>query len=272
MASLKQQAYEIIMPKTFATKFGLHEFDDLNTIQNNKDYFIKQYLKNQTTKVEPNQYSIEFKKSDGNHIYVLNKKRLPGSELKKLNGIVTSTDSDGITYRLDANGNEMYAIAPDTEIYVDSLGNEVIVSDNIQHYINELSYDTIKLSEGLVNQPTTLQAICKNLKDSTNKKANYFERYITSNGARTEDILNGNALFHSVTLENYKEESETNPIIRAGRMKHTSFLRSLDIVAARIPAQSMQSYMPMKVIAFDNPDINTAYVSTYQILLQGSDY
>jgi hypothetical protein len=49
--------------------------------------------------------------------------------------------------------------------------------------------------------------------------------------------------------------------------KHTSFLRSLDIVAARIPAQSMQSYMPMRIVAFDNPDINTAYVSTYQILL-----
>jgi len=34
----------------------------------------------------------------------------------------------------------------------------------------------------------------------------------------------------------------------------------------------MQSYMPMKVVAYDNPNINTAHVSTYQILLQGSDY
>jgi hypothetical protein len=29
------------MPKTFATKFGLSEFDDLNTIKNDEDYFIK---------------------------------------------------------------------------------------------------------------------------------------------------------------------------------------------------------------------------------------
>ena len=35
-----------------------------------------------------------------------------------------------------------------------------------------------------------------------------------------------------------------------------------DIDAARIPAQSMQSFMPMKVVAFEAPDINTAYVST----------
>jgi hypothetical protein len=42
---------------------------------------------------------------------------------------------------------------------------------------------------------------------------------------------------------------------------HTSFLKSLDIIAARIPAQNQQSFMPMKVVAFDNPNINTAYVS-----------
>jgi hypothetical protein len=53
---------------------------------------------------------------------------------------------------------------------------------------------------------------------------------------------------------------------------YASFIKSLNIVAARIPAQSMQSFMPMKVIGFDNPDVNTAYVSTAQIWLQGSDY
>lgn len=53
----------------------------------------------------------------------------------------------------------------------------------------------------------------------------------------------------------------------------SSFKVSINqIVAARIPAQSMQSFMPMKVAAFDNVDRNTAYVSTSQILLQGSDY
>ena len=72
---------------------------------------------------------------------------------------------------------------------------------------------------------------------------------------------------HNITLENYKELGENHPIIRMGREKHTSFLRSLDIIAARIPAQSMQSYMPMKVVAFENPDVNNAYVSTYQLLL-----
>ncbi len=270
--SLQEQAYEVIMPKTFATKFGLREFDDLNSIQNDRDYFIKQYLRNQTTKVNPQQYSIEFKRADGNHLYVLNKKRVPGSQLKKLTGIVTSTDEEGNVYRLDANGNTLYKITPDTEIYEDSLGNEVIVSDDLEHYINELKYDSVKLSENLIDFPSIVDSACKALRKSVNKNARSFGRYIMSAGNTTYDILRSNAEYHSITLENYQQEPDTNPIIRAGREKHTSFLRSLDIAAARIPAQSMQSYMPMKVIAFDNPDINTAYVSTYQILLQGSDY
>lgn len=270
--SLREQAYEVIMPKTFATKFGLREFDDLNTIQNDRDYFIKQYLKNQATKVNPQQYSIEFKRADGNHLYVLNKKRVPGSQLKKLTGIVTSTDEEGNVYRLDANGNTLYKITPDTEIYEDSLGNEVIVSDDLEHYINQLKYDSVKLSENLIDFPSIVDNTCKALRKSVNKNARSFGRYIMSAGNTTYDILRSNAEYHSITLENYQQEPDTNPIIRAGREKHTSFLRSLDIVAARIPAQSMQSYMPMKIIAFDNPDINTAYVSTYQILLQGSDY
>ena len=81
-----------------------------------------------------------------------------------------------------------------------------------------------------------------------------------------------NNWLNSATLDNYQETLQDSPIIKQCREKHTSFLKSLDIIAARIPAQSMQSFMPMKVVAFDNPDINTAYVSTYQILLQGSDY
>jgi hypothetical protein len=56
-----------------------------------------------------------------------------------------------------------------------------------------------------------------------------------------------------------------------GEEMHTSFLRSLEIIAARIPAQNQQSFMSMEVEAYDNPDINSAYVSVFQFYLQGSD-
>lgn len=53
---------------------------------------------------------------------------------------------------------------------------------------------------------------------------------------------------------------------------HTSFLKSLEILAARIPAQCMQSFMSMKIVGFEESGLNVAYVSRAQIYLQGSDF
>ena len=256
------------MPKTFATAFGLQEFDDLETIKNDQDFFVKRYLQNQATKVSNNEYSIEFKVANGNHYYLLTKKQVRNTKLTKVAPLTVYLD--GKTYRLDSDQNIMYEITPDTEIYQDKLGNEVIVSDDLEFYINNLQYDSIKLSDSLVTAPSLVRTITDLFKKSSNKVANSFYKYITSYGNQPKDVLRMNTDYHLINLDNYQQFGPTHPIVRQGRNKHTSLLKSLDIVAARIPAQSMQSYMPMKVVAYDNPDINTAYVSTYQILLQGS--
>ena len=52
---------------------------------------------------------------------------------------------------------------------------------------------------------------------------------------------------------------------------HTSFIKSLDYIVSRTPAQSQQSFMAMRVAAFGMEDTNSAYVSRMQFLLQGSD-
>lgn len=270
-SSVVTQAYELIMPKTFATNFGLKEFDDLNTIKNDPDFFIKQYLRNQATKVEENQYAVELKVSDGNHYYLLTKRQAINSGLTKVNNIFTIV-IDGRTYRVDSNGNTMYELTKNTEIYTDGLGHEVIVTDDLNTYIENLHFDSIKLSESLRTKPSIVDSLLKGFKRSKKKQVKQFDRYVTAYGTGTDSILQLNQKYHSLNLENYQAASPTNSIIRAGRAKHASFLKSLDIVAARIPAQSMQSFMPMKVVAYDNPDINTAHVSTMQILLQGSDF
>lgn len=280
-SSVVSQAYELIMPKTFATNFGLKEFDDLNTIQNDQDFFIKQYLQNQATKVEENQYAVELKVSDGNHYYLLTKKQAVNSGLTKVNNIFTIV-IDGRTYRVDSNGNTMYELTKDTEIYTDNLGHEVIVTDNLNTYIENLHFDSIKLSNSLRTRPSIVDSLLKGFKKSKKKQVKQFNNYVTAYGDGVDSVLQLNQEYHSVSLDNYQslitvdpatgKRTSTNSIIREGWAKHTSFLKSLDIVAARIPAQSMQSFMPMKVVAYDNPDINTAHVSTMQILLQGSDF
>lgn len=286
-SSIKTQAYELIMPKIFKTKFGLKEFDSLDDIVNNKNFFIERYLENRATKedIAEENYTLELKVASGDHYYLL-EKGASTKGLTKKEGVQVITE-EGKTYRVDINGNILYEISPNTEIYEGANGTEVIVTDDLGFYLDELHYDSIKLSDTLQGKPNTVRPLEDIINKSSNKVAKEFSKFVkkikstklnTSEGAGFIASQNLN----SITLDNYKqlitvnpntgEEEFTNPLIKMGRAKHSSFLKSLDVVAARIPAQSMQSFMPMKVVAFDNPDINTAYVSTMQILLQGSDY
>ena len=54
--------------------------------------------------------------------------------------------------------------------------------------------------------------------------------------------------------------------------KWVSFQDSLKFIAARIPAQTLQSFMTMKCVGWTENDNNMAYVSHFQTYLQGSDY
>ena len=273
-SSIKVSPYEIIMSKTFATRFGLDEFADLNKIANNPNYFIEQYLKNQTTQVESNQYDVELKVSTGKHYYLLSRKNALQSGLTKAE--VRTAIIDDILYRVDEKDDIMYEMLPNTEIWVDGKGKEVIVTDSIPEYINNLSFDSIKLSNRLITRPKFVLNLIKQLSKSKKPVVKRFYRYVTAyqehSVNKVADILGLNEELHSINLKNWSTLPETDPIIVSGREKHTAFLKSLDVIAARIPAQSMQSFMPMRVVAYDNPDVNTAYVSTLQILLQGSDY
>lgn len=61
-------------------------------------------------------------------------------------------------------------------------------------------------------------------------------------------------------------------MIKSSTEIHTSFLKSAEYIVSRTPAQSHQSFMPMKLVAFDESGKNSAYVNRYQLYLQGSDY
>ena len=52
----------------------------------------------------------------------------------------------------------------------------------------------------------------------------------------------------------------------------TSFEISKYIIASRIPAQTLQSFMPMEVVGYTQMQEAVAYVSSIQTFLQGSDY
>jgi bifunctional DNA-binding transcriptional regulator/antitoxin component of YhaV-PrlF toxin-antitoxin module len=128
------------MPKTFKSNLGLEQFDDLETIKNNPDFFIDRLAKKFTTKVDNytdydddgNEYTVynfhlELKKANGRHIYV--RVGTKGAKLENKVNIHTYTDESGKIYRRDSNGNILHPLfSINDEVYLDENGNEIIVT------------------------------------------------------------------------------------------------------------------------------------------------
>jgi hypothetical protein len=52
----------------------------------------------------------------------------------------------------------------------------------------------------------------------------------------------------------------TSSLWRSAQEQYSSFRKSLEFTVARIPAQSMQSFMAMKVVGFVEENVNNCYV------------
>ena len=82
------------------------------------------------------------------------------------------------------------------------------------------------------------------------------------------DSLGKNTRENLQTLTKLKQEFyETE-----AHKKWVSFQDSLKFISSRIPAQTLQSFMAMKCVGWTDNTKNMAYVSHFQIYLQGSDY
>ena len=298
--SLSTEAYELIMPKTYIDEFGFNEFTDLNEVKNNPNWFIEQYFRNKNqNRVQDNQYDIELNRANGDHIFIMRKSKLLNSRLNPvIDELITEEQNDKLV-RLDSKDNVMYEMLPGVEVYTDANGVEVLIVDDtnildvIDNYVTNIPFDTINLSQELANDTQYLSDVVDILADNkvteqffkksitkdadiicpASERVEMEAKYPESTIVTLEEIMNSFNELRKINSSNFEQYlDENNPIVEAGRAKHSSFLKSLDIVAARIPSQSLQSFMPMKVVAYDNPNRNSAYVSNLQILLQGSDF
>jgi hypothetical protein len=84
-----------------------------------------------------------------------------------------------------------------------------------------------------------------------------------------------NALNNYSNIEELNDElSKINESIIENEAKniYRSFKKSLEFVSARIPGQSFQSFMKMKIKNFAKGNYNYCFVSHWQLYLQGSDF
>lgn len=223
------------------------------------------------------------------------------------NGVLYRIDADGNLIHpmmegdeiyLDDDGNEII-ITHNVEIFKDRNGNIVKpdrIEDNkaylndeeltkeiqkgLQFYLDNQSYTTFNIcTDRPKNNSEKVREIVLMAEKSSNKKARELGSYLATK-VQFKDLRNTIRKLndYSELLNDEKDNDDKEVknkrqqnIINYANELYTSFKRQLDLVAARIPAQSQQSFMSMEIEGFSDPDINNAYVSIFQFYLQGSD-
>lgn len=290
--SIKTQAFELVAPKHWKTEFGFDTYTDLYSVKNDPDYFIKQYIENAALrKANVSEYDVVLLQQNGKHVYLIQGKNVPAG-LTDITDSIDTVEKNGVTYRIDENGNILHKFTPGTRIFVNRQGTEIIATydteeqssaDSIKEYLNDFSYFDIDLSSQveeredieLLDILAESGAIDDLYDQAVYRARNTIEGYDPNNAdnfiltglfdilSEKKDNLNLDYILNS-------KNKAYSKVVNHGRAKYASFLKSLDIVAARIPAQALQSVMAMKIAAFANEDVNNAYVSNLQLFLQGS--
>lgn len=284
---IESQAYELIMPKVYKTQFGLQEFDDLQEILRDKDFFVKRGIKRFACKLDHQYYDYELKNFNGNHIYVLDKsKGIPEDVAQSISTLHWDTKGKKI-FRTDSQGKPIHELSSSKDDIAEINGVTVILTDNPLFYVQNFNYNTLKVSPNRVTEES-YQKLIEVLSQSKRKNSkNYLKAISKKEGEylNIDEFKEFNRKLDSITYVTIKADISPKDlpaieksvaqicriILKNGRELHTSFNASLDLIAGRIPAQSQQSFMTQRVVAFDNSDINTAMVSTFQLFLQGSD-
>ncbi len=278
-------AGEIIMPKVFKTVFGLQEDDDLQEISADKNFFTKRGISRLKNQIEDDSlYDYQLKRFTGDHMYIFDANHGPIPQ-----GLIPSpnfhlfTEQDGSYSRVDVEGNVIYPLSSkDDVVMMTADGVEVIVTKNPAFFIENNNSNAITFSNSRVDDEKRMQDIVDKLKDSTTNNGRRFIRTFTDRNGKIKNfstLKRRNRMFADLK-EDISESRESTgdadldrlvaEIVQEGLKVHASFLKSLEVIAGRIPAQSQQSFMPQKVVAFTNSDINSAYVSAFQLFIQGS--
>ena len=281
--SVNIQPYELIMSKKYIEQFGLDQDTQPSDITSPAFFFKRALNRFKSNLTDSKLYDVELKSRNGKHIYLIDKSKI--SNLKKAEHIKINkqyTQEDEL-WRVDYNGNKLYRLADKKDGIYDYNGVEIIATDlnlYLKDYLNWFKYTDIIFSDQLDNE--TIKNYLNKFDVDSKLQNDILNTFNYSNEDDVQDytIINkARASINKIRVPNtwnkIKQLIQAHPELRymyEDSIKvYNSFKKSLEIIASRTPAQSMQSAMIMKVVGFDNPDSNVAYVCDAQLWLQGSD-
>lgn len=297
IANYKFYAAELVLGDIYQTRFSRNDTDSIYDIINKGSQYFADKLANVFDEDEVKaDIKLDVSTSDM-PIYIRYVDQLPGID-KTINLKLESfVGENGITesryVRYNQRGDVMYTL-PDIENIrvIKENGQEIIlmkaatkvVVDNkeiwnkVDNFNNNLS-DLVKSFNGtikslipLMNGPLNKDLSARRI----NKQTKQEEEYQISLSKVTMYEFSRFSGYHRIDSDYLNEKwlkINKNSIIKQLSTKmFASWQKSHEFVSARIPSQSMQSFMEMKNVAYFNTKSNDAYVSVWQIWLQGSDF
>lgn len=174
--------------------------------------------------------------------------------------------TEGATLK-DSEGQ--YKSLTDLQNFKDS--GLTIAKNPFAFYLSTFNFNTFAINtEDSTEDTLTEKSLIYNLLDSALKESEHTKEFYSELSDNFEEKIlqldwlrdNKGELTNSSLVEYFQKQ---------GKLLHQSFNKILDIIAARIPAQCLQSVMAMRVSDFIESDSSQALVSAYQFYLQGSD-
>lgn len=273
--SLVNNPAEVILSKIYAERFNLGPQDTLNDVMSQGDqFFIKKH--ELYHKPKTSNYDVCLTKGNGKHTYIVFQnsgvmKNLSANKDESAENYVRDGDN---LYRVDEDGNKMYRAgaydeAGNLTMLIESYSTsdadsveEVLVVKNIETVLelyNPKIYDGIVLNRNAEPiEDTIYELIAKGAEEGQGDFVD-MQRHL-GEGIKYRDFVQKLKVL------------EKDRIAKLAKKKFVSFQKSLEYTVARIPAQTLQSFMKMKAVQFSDSDKNVVYVTHWQTWLQGSDY
>lgn len=284
IANDRFDANELAIGKNTASKFGLRVGDSLDEIEaQGPKFFETRQRETIETDISSRNYDMYFVKNNKEHLHImLNNSPEARAKIElwiKSGMLVEDQSIDKGT----VNGNDYVLV--DGEI-----GYKISDEDKFYTYITSSGKSRKVL---VTSNLDTLKAI-----DQSRLYSNVVYNY-TGNNIATLFPLQVNSTFTALedreALENWEEQLKTasseleketlaqqinssshaalnNRIKKSSQDMFTSWQEAIKFIVARIPSQSMQSFMNMKVAMFTESETNICYVPVEQIWYQGSDF
>jgi len=307
ITNYKFNAAELILGDIYQSKFNRNFEDSMYEIkQQGSAYFEKLLEKDfhdDSTVADIKLYLNNY----DSPIYVKYTDNLPGNDYSLNITLEHPMEEDGVNQRFvrrNQKGEILYTI-PDTKnvsIRMEN-GKEVIYIKAVASFKLGKETHTNKVKDFDQNLKDLIKSFKGNIRSFIplmNNKFDLFEEVEDTETAakiaerKTEKVAapsfkSRRISFNSLTLQEFSKFSgysigdksikdkwfllNKNSIIsQLGKKMYASWEKSHEFVAARIPSQSMQSFMEMKNVAYLKTKSNDAYVSIWQIWLQGSDF